>query len=200
MNSAAACKRELKQRGDLAAARARGEEPQRLSHGCRRMGGETWLRGDPRRRKNPFDTEQTVPAGPFPGARCGDCGRALLERKRGGAPERGQTPPQTPQQLIDETLKLGHGTLFALDNHRQADRPFDGSGVSRLRPFLRAAGSEKFQLQLRRKAGVRNAAVSANCFICPMSSAARARTPSRNPGSDGRKANANFARSATARD
>jgi excinuclease ABC subunit A len=26
-------------------------------------------------------------------------------------------PPKTLQQLIDETLKLGHGTLFALDNH-----------------------------------------------------------------------------------
>ena len=30
------------------------------------------------------------------------------------------TPPHLrAQQLIDETLKLGHGTLFALDNHRQ---------------------------------------------------------------------------------
>ena len=27
--------------------------------------------------------------------------------------------PKSPQQLIDETLKLGHGTLYALDNHRE---------------------------------------------------------------------------------
>ena len=26
---------------------------------------------------------------------------------------------KTPQQLIDEALRLGHGTLYALDNHRQ---------------------------------------------------------------------------------
>ncbi len=37
----------------------------------------------------------------------------VLEKK---AP-RGKTPAKSPQQLIDETLKLGHGTLLALDNH-----------------------------------------------------------------------------------
>ncbi len=34
----------------------------------------------------------------------------VLERKAGGE-------SNSPQQLIDETLKLGHGTLLALDNH-----------------------------------------------------------------------------------
>jgi excinuclease ABC subunit A len=35
----------------------------------------------------------------------------LDKRKRGGEADR------TPQQLIDDTLKLGHGTLLALDHH-----------------------------------------------------------------------------------
>jgi excinuclease ABC subunit A len=35
----------------------------------------------------------------------------VLDRKRG------KNSGKTPQQLVDETLKLGRGTLFALDNH-----------------------------------------------------------------------------------
>ena len=42
--------------------------------------------------------------------------RRKASRKEQKPPE-GGTPNRTPQQLIDETLKLGHGTLLALDNH-----------------------------------------------------------------------------------
>ncbi len=39
-------------------------------------------------------------------------------RAASGADSQRETIHQrTPQQLIDETLKLGHGTLLALDNH-----------------------------------------------------------------------------------
>jgi excinuclease ABC subunit A len=38
----------------------------------------------------------------------------VLEKKSGS-----RSPTRNPQQLIDETLKLGHGTLFALDNHKK---------------------------------------------------------------------------------
>ena len=49
----------------------------------------------------------------------------VLEKSRGGArrrprsvqPRNPDVPERSPQQLIDETLKLGHGTLLALDNH-----------------------------------------------------------------------------------
>jgi excinuclease ABC subunit A len=38
----------------------------------------------------------------------------VLEKKAGS-----RLSTRNPQQLIDETLKLGHGTLFALDNHKK---------------------------------------------------------------------------------
>jgi excinuclease ABC subunit A len=39
-------------------------------------------------------------------------------RRQGrGGPAEARTPSRTPQQLVDEALKLGHGTLYALDNH-----------------------------------------------------------------------------------
>lgn len=43
----------------------------------------------------------------------------VLEKKPKRAKPVGKAQPdqKSPQQLIDETLKLGHGTLFALDNH-----------------------------------------------------------------------------------
>ncbi|MFA6543055.1 MAG: excinuclease ABC subunit A [Limisphaerales bacterium] len=34
-------------------------------------------------------------------------------------PAKAGTPNRSPQRLIDEALKLGHGTLYALDNHRR---------------------------------------------------------------------------------
>jgi excinuclease ABC subunit A len=42
--------------------------------------------------------------------------RRKAPRKEQKPPE-GGTPNRSPQQLVDETLKLGHGTLLALDNH-----------------------------------------------------------------------------------
>ena len=48
-------------------------------------------------------------------------GRAVLSAlRRSVAPRRTEDRAhcQSPQQLIDETLKLGHGTLLALDNHQ----------------------------------------------------------------------------------
>ena len=52
----------------------------------------------------------TVPTSPVP---------VQPTRASAGAPEAGALPGRSPQQLIDEALKLGHGTLYALDNHRQ---------------------------------------------------------------------------------
>jgi len=45
--------------------------------------------------------------------------RAASGRANGAAPRRDQraTSTRSPQQLIDEALQLGHGNLFALDNH-----------------------------------------------------------------------------------
>src|SRR2546430_900022 len=39
----------------------------------------------------------------------------VLEKKR----QRGKSRGKTPQQLVDEALKLGRGTLFALDDSGQ---------------------------------------------------------------------------------
>jgi excinuclease ABC subunit A len=50
-------------------------------------------------------------------------GKASGVSKRAGSssapPAEVGTPCLTPQQLIDTALKLGHGTLYALDNHRR---------------------------------------------------------------------------------
>ena len=50
-------------------------------------------------------------------------GKASGKAKRAGSssapPAKAGTPSLTPQQLIDTALKLGHGTLYALDNHRR---------------------------------------------------------------------------------
>ena len=50
-------------------------------------------------------------------------GRASAKARRTGktnaSPPEGGTPNRAPQQLIDETLKLGNGTLLALDNRSQ---------------------------------------------------------------------------------
>jgi len=43
--------------------------------------------------------------------------RSRLDRPFNSQPAKAGTPNRTPQQLIDETLDLGKGTLFALDNH-----------------------------------------------------------------------------------
>ena len=52
---------------------------------------------------------------PPSGGRASKASRKSKARKT--EPPEGGTPNRTPQQLIDETLALGHGTLFALDNH-----------------------------------------------------------------------------------
>jgi excinuclease ABC subunit A len=49
---------------------------------------------------------------PAPGVQVGPSAR----HAKAWTPNEG---PKTPQQLIDEALKLGNGTLLALDNHRQ---------------------------------------------------------------------------------
>ncbi len=50
-------------------------------------------------------------------------GKASGESKRAASssapPAKAGTPNRSPQQLIDTALKLGHGTLYALDNHRR---------------------------------------------------------------------------------
>jgi excinuclease ABC subunit A len=46
-------------------------------------------------------------------------GKAKRVENSGALPAEAGTPSRTPQQLIDEALKLGHGTLYALDNHRR---------------------------------------------------------------------------------
>jgi len=66
----------------------------------RALAGNSVARGKP----------DTVPTSPAPNQPTG---------ASAGAPEAGALPQRTPQQLIDEALKLGHGTLYALDNHRQ---------------------------------------------------------------------------------
>jgi len=44
----------------------------------------------------------------------------VLEKSRGGVRRRREaTPRRSHQELVDETLKLGQGTLFALDDHRK---------------------------------------------------------------------------------
>ncbi len=50
-------------------------------------------------------------------------GKASSKAKRASSssalPAEAGTPSRAPQQLVDEALKLGHGTLYALDNHRK---------------------------------------------------------------------------------
>lgn len=104
----------------------------------------------------------------------------------------------SPQELIDETLRVGHGTLLALDPRGQVtvhstERACTHCG-GRSRRWTR-----RFSVTILRKAGARSAAVSANCFTCRTWIAARAQTPSRNRGSNGRRANASCVRRVTAR-
>jgi excinuclease ABC subunit A len=55
---------------------------------------------------------RAVPSAPAPAANRTYDSQPASRRGEDTAPY-----PRTPQQLIDETLKLGHGTLLALDNH-----------------------------------------------------------------------------------
>ena len=104
-----------------------------------------------------------------------------------------------PQQLIDEALELGHGTLLRAEQRSEGHGAFDRTRLSGMRPIVRACSIRKCSATTPPRAGVRPAAVSANCFICRTWIAARARMRSRNRGSNGRKANASNARIAKAR-
>ncbi len=61
-------------------------------------------------------------------------------------PRLGGAAPTAAHRRNAQARATAH--CFALDNHGQSDRPFHRAGLSEVRALLRAAGSEKFQLQL----------------------------------------------------
>ena len=93
------------------------------------MGGEAWICGDAGGRKN-LSTSEPLRLDRFREHDV-EIVTGVLERKR---------PAMSTQiaadELIDETLKLGHGMLLALDNHGKVSHSFHGTLVSELRPFI----------------------------------------------------------------
>jgi excinuclease ABC subunit A len=97
-----------------------------------------------------------------------------------------------PQELIDETLKLGHGTMGRYPCIRRNGPARNAGGL--LNRLIRRCSATT-----RRKAGVQSAGGLGNYFIYRRWTEARARTRLRNRGSNGRKETGRFVRIAMVR-
>jgi excinuclease ABC subunit A len=83
----------------------------------------------------------------------------ILDRKR--KTQNGKTP----QQLVDETLKLGRGTLFALDNHSKLTIHSTERACPKCARSFEALDPKFFSYNSV-QGWCPNAAASVNCFIC----------------------------------
>ena len=131
-----------------AAAGAGGEESQGLSHRRGRMGRQPRLRRSPRGWANSYGTSERLRLDRFREHNV-EIVRSAKHRVRTSAvsaimPEQSRRPNSS----LESTLKLGSGTLLALDQARASLSAFDRARLPEVRPLVRAAGSEEFQLQL----------------------------------------------------
>ena len=102
-----------------------------------------------------------------------------------------------PQAMIDAALKLGHGTLYALDNHSRLTIHSTERACPQCHASFSPLDPKNFSTTPR-KAGASSAAASANSSTSQTWNAARTRTRWRKAGGAGRRSGSN-ARSATAR-